>query len=200
MLQKRAGVADLGRTLVLVAPTPAEYRLLGINEPLLATLRAATGGRAIEDAAEVWTHDLRTTAFATDLWPLLLVLALLLWPIDVAVRRVSISRRELAAGRAWFSYRVLGRGRAARPEAVGGMLAAKERAAGSRSRAALVRPPSPAAHAPSEAPASSHPEVATTGQAVTPVAGAPSTPASSAEAAEGDTLARLREAKKRAKR
>ena len=49
-------------------------------------------------AAEVWTHDLRTTAFATDLWPLLLVLALLLWPIDVAIRRVSISRRELVAG------------------------------------------------------------------------------------------------------
>ena len=55
VLQKRAGVADLGRTLGLVAPAPAEYRLLGVNEALLTTLRSATGGRAIETPAEVWT-------------------------------------------------------------------------------------------------------------------------------------------------
>ena len=47
-----------GRTLGLVAPTPAEYRLLGTNEAFLATLRSATGGRAIELPAEPWTHDL----------------------------------------------------------------------------------------------------------------------------------------------
>ena len=114
VLQKRAGLADLGRTLGLVAPSPAEYRLLGVDEPLLTTLRSATGGRAIETAAEVWTHDLRSTAFATDLWPLLLVLALLLFPIDVAIRRVSISRREVAAGRAWFGLAGV-RARARRP-------------------------------------------------------------------------------------
>jgi hypothetical protein len=203
-------VADLGRTLGLVAPAPAEYRLLGVNEPLLTTLRSATGGRAIETAAEVWTHDLRSTAFATDLWPLLLVLALLLYPIDVAVRRVSISRREVAAGRAWFSSRVFGRGRAVRPEAVGGMLAAKERAAGSRSRAALVRPPvgssdaarstseaaAAAAASPSSPPAVAPPAAPTSKQPGEPAPTAPPT----AQSSETDTLARLREAKKRAQR
>jgi len=204
VLQKRAGVADLGRTLGLVAPTPAEYRLLGVDESLLSTLRAATGGRAIETAEEVWTHDLRSTAFATDLWPLLLVLALLLFPIDVAIRRVSISRRELVAARRWSSAR-LGRGRAARPAAVGEMLAAKERAAGARSRAALVRPADGSAAdgpAPGATPVP-HPAPAP----VTQPGPAPATPdapppASSGEAptAETDTLARLREAKKRAQR
>ncbi len=45
--QTLAGAGAVGRTLGLVAPTPAEYRLLGTNEPLLAALRDATGGRPI---------------------------------------------------------------------------------------------------------------------------------------------------------
>ena len=42
-----------------------------------------------------------TTSRSTDLWPLLLVLALLLWPLDIALRRVSVGRREFAAAGAW---------------------------------------------------------------------------------------------------
>ena len=37
--QSKPGVSPLGRTLGLVAPTPAEYRVLGANEPFLASLR-----------------------------------------------------------------------------------------------------------------------------------------------------------------
>jgi uncharacterized membrane protein len=188
VLQKRAGMADLGRTLGLVAPTPAEYRLLGANERLLATLRSATGGAAIVEPAEAWIHDLRSTAFATDLWPLLLVLALLLFPLDVAIRRVSLTRRDLAAARAWTWQRIWGR--AARPQAVGGMLAAKERAGGRRTRAALVRPADPPAEA---APMAAAPPAAADEQAPTP-----SQP--DAAPTDGDTMARLREAKRRAQR
>ena len=114
---------------MLVAPTPAEYRLLGTNERLLAALRGATGGRALETGADAWTHDLGTTTAATDLLPWLLLLALLLWPLDVAIRRVSVSRGDLALARAWTGDAVaVWRGPARRPEQVGGMLAAKERA------------------------------------------------------------------------
>src|SRR5215210_1242419 len=77
--QTRPGSTPLGRTLGLVAPTPAEYRILGSNEAFLATLRSATGGRAIESAAQPWRHDLATTDTSTDLWPALLILALILW-------------------------------------------------------------------------------------------------------------------------
>ena len=45
--QTRPGSSPLGRTVGLVAPTAAEYRVLGANEPFLAALRAAGGGRAI---------------------------------------------------------------------------------------------------------------------------------------------------------
>ena len=107
--QTKAGSPSLGRTLGLVAPTPAEYRLLGANEPLLAAMRNATGGRALEAPAEAWVHDLQATSRFTELWPWLLVLALLLWPLDIALRRVSLGRRELADGRRWIGDRARGR-------------------------------------------------------------------------------------------
>ena len=49
--QTRPGTSPLGRTVGLVAPTAAEYRLLGANEPFLAALRTATGGARDRHAA-----------------------------------------------------------------------------------------------------------------------------------------------------
>ena len=45
--QIKPGTSPLGRTIGLVAPTSAEYRLLGANEPFLAALRNATGGAEV---------------------------------------------------------------------------------------------------------------------------------------------------------
>jgi uncharacterized membrane protein len=221
--QTRSGSTPLGRTLGLVAPTPAEYRLLGSNEPFLATLRAATGGRAIETAAQPWTHDLATTDTYTDLWPSLLILALLLWPLDIALRRVSVGRRELADARRWLAGGWRRRAAVApRPVEVAGMLAARDRAAGSSARAAILRgdvaangeaasaaaataPPAPAGHA-GRAAKQAQPGGEMTGSAVPPApvpgSAAPPAPKSappSAPADSADTLARLREAKRRAR-
>ncbi|HEY6570859.1 MAG TPA: glutamine amidotransferase, partial [Candidatus Limnocylindrales bacterium] len=223
--QTRAGEAPLGRTLGMVAPTAAEYRLLGANEPLLAAIRAATGGREVETPAEAWVHDLQTTSRFTDLWPWLLVLALLLWPLDIALRRVSLGRRELADGRRWVTDRVRGRRVAPRTQPVEGLFAARDRAGASGARSAIVResadrasgatstpvasasavsppaptpPPSaptvppapPVAAVPAPAPAVAAPTPATPPAGATPAAGAP-------PAGPEDTLAKLREAKRR---
>jgi hypothetical protein len=195
--QTRPGSAALGRTLGLVSPTAAEYRILGPNEPFLAALRAATGGIAIENPLQVWTHDLTSTSRFTDLWPILLVLALILWPLDIAFRRVSIGRRELSAARGW----VAGVGRrktvAPRPAVSEGLLAARNRAGSSGARAALR--PEPEA-APAAAPASAPPAAATPAPAPPPPKDAPPKDAPPAAApASSDTLARLRDAKRRAR-
>src|SRR6185295_16942479 len=131
--------SPLGRTVGLVAQTAAEYRQLGANEPFLASLRAATGGTVVATALDPWRHDLSATDRFTELWPLLLVLALLLWPIDIALRRMSLGRRELVAARRWVAD--IGRRRRAtgRRTATGeSMLAARERAGSSEARAALL--------------------------------------------------------------
>ncbi len=137
--QTKPGATALGRTLGLVAPTPAEYRLLGTNDPLLAAIRSATGGAAVQSPADVWVHDLRTTSRLTDLWPWLLVLALVLWPLDIALRRVSVGRRELADGRRWLAERIARRRVAPRTAPVAGMLAARDRAGAAGARTAILR-------------------------------------------------------------
>ena len=112
----------------------------GANEPLLAAIRNATGGEALDAPAEAWVHDLQATSRYTDLWPLLLVLALLLWPLDIALRRVSLGRRELADGRRWVGDRVGGRRVARRTAQTDDLFAARERA-GSAGRARRDRAP-----------------------------------------------------------
>jgi uncharacterized membrane protein len=218
--QTSAGRTPLGRTLVLVAPTPAEYRLLGTNDRLLSAMRAATGGRALtgQDAADLaWTHDLAATTAARDLWPWLLVAALLLWPFDVAVRRVSVGRRDLALARVALADRwARWRGPATRSEPVGSMLASKERAGGQRTRASLLETapvPTRAASAAAPTRAASAAAPAQTASSAAPPRSAsphaapgpssqPAQPKSSAPAPApaSDTLGRLREAKERARR
>jgi uncharacterized membrane protein len=210
--QTKPGETPLGRTLGLVAPTAAEYRLLGANQPLLAAIRAATGGRAVVTPADAWVHDLRSTSQFTELWPWLLVLALLLWPLDIALRRVSLGRRELADGRRWIRDRVAGRRVAARTKPVEGMLAARDRAGSSGARTAILREaaapttgegvtaqattgtatasPTPAA------PTAPAPQPAPTPAAPTSRPGEPPPPTSGSTPPD-DTLARLREAKRR---
>ncbi len=143
--QTRPGSSALGRTIGLVAPTAAEYRLLGPDEPFMAALRSATGGGVVETALDPWSHDLTATNRYTDLWPLLLLIALLLWPLDIALRRVSIGRRELVAARGWLAGARRRRGSTAPRTATGeGLFAARERASGAPSRAALRTSPTEA--------------------------------------------------------
>ncbi|HET9435531.1 MAG TPA: VWA domain-containing protein [Candidatus Limnocylindrales bacterium] len=229
--QIRPGSAALGRTVGLVAPVAAEYRILGANQPFLATLRAATGGREILSPEEPWRHDLTTTSSFTELWPWLLILALLLWPLDIALRRVSIGRRELAEARAWAGRTWRGRGRAApRTATTTEMFAARDRAAGAASRAAILRGADEAA---ADAGTSSGATAPASSAVPAPVAKSgpsrrlfgrvrPSGPASSGPtpvppivrtvlpeappdpppppgSTDADTLARLREAKRRAR-
>ena len=214
--QTKPGAVALGRTLGLVAPTAAEYRLLGANEPLLAAIRSATGGERVDLPAGVWVHDLQTTSRYTDLWPWLLVLALLLWPLDIALRRVSLGRRELADGRRWASDRIHGRGVAARTQASESMLAARGRAGSAGARSAILREASDRAAgsgtdttASPVATATLEPVSTTTPLPVPlppppPPSSGPTPPppaappaASGVSGASDDTLARLRDAKRR---
>jgi Ca-activated chloride channel family protein len=216
--QSRPGAAALGRTVGLVEPVAAEYRLLGVNAPLLAALRSATGGAEVELPTDPWVHDLKLTSSFTELWPWLLILAMLLWPLDVALRRVSLGRRELADARAWVGRRWRARGAAAPRTAAGeGMLAARDRAAGSAARAALLRGPDQPDHGattPQDTPGAAaiadsarrgaDSQVAEPRPVVEPRAAPSAAIDATAESPqgatpEGDTFARLREAKKRAR-
>ncbi len=203
--QAKPGVPSLGRTLGLVAPTAAEYRRLGANQPLMAAIRAATGGRELAAPPDAWVHNLALTNRSTPLWPALLVLALLLWPLDVGLRRISVGRRELGDARRWIAQRVRRR-TASRTPQVEAMLAARERTSGART--AIVRRAAAAPAPPPGRPAArSEHSGRGSGRPVQPpradapdqpaAPGAGSTPAPGASGTPDDTIARLRDAKRR---
>jgi len=161
----------------------------------------------VDDLVAVWKHDLASTSSYADLWPSLLVLALLLWPLDVALRRVSIGRRELVAARAWVRGRLRRRGvTGPRTADVAGMLASRERAAGAAARSALLRPegapprgPAPAPTATAVEATASSPEPVHERPATEPSASRSAAAPTAASPEPADTIARLREAKRRAR-
>ncbi|HET9879672.1 MAG TPA: VWA domain-containing protein [Candidatus Limnocylindria bacterium] len=187
--QTRADGAAATRTLGIVSPAAQEFRRLGVDADGLTALAAAGGGRTLDPAdaealAAVWRHDIAADAFPTPIWPWLLLLAILLVPIDVGVRRVALTRGDLRRARAWVARRV-GRGAAA-PEAVPGL--AELRAATQRRRSVTDRSsPSRTPEAPPTAPMPSAPA----STAATSASGetAPSNPPPPAGPASEETLA-----------
>ena len=117
-----------------MSPTADEFRRLGIDTDALAAYAAAGSGRRLpldaeEPGAEVWRHDIAAGAFPTPIWPWLLLLAIVLVPLDVGVRRVALTRADFRRARSWVGR--ARRHRAAEPEAVPGL--AELRAAKARS-------------------------------------------------------------------
>ncbi|HEX2766733.1 MAG TPA: VWA domain-containing protein [Candidatus Limnocylindria bacterium] len=99
------------RTLGLVSPAADEFRRLGVDADALARFADAGGGVSHELGVEesdtpVWRHDIPASAFPTPVWPWLLLLAIVLVPIDVGVRRVALARSDLDRARAWVARRV----------------------------------------------------------------------------------------------
>ncbi|HEX2141252.1 MAG TPA: VWA domain-containing protein, partial [Candidatus Limnocylindria bacterium] len=110
--QTSPGAEAASRTLGMVSPAAEEFRRLGVDGEALAELAVAGGGRELvvdeegQAAAAVWSHDISAAAFPTPMWPCLLLLAMVLVPLDVGVRRVAISRSDLRRARHWAARRV----------------------------------------------------------------------------------------------
>lgn len=74
-----------------------EFATAGPNLPLLNRLAELSGGKVLTlDAPQdsPFTHDRKKTRQPRDLWILLLELSILLFPLDVAIRRLQIDREE----------------------------------------------------------------------------------------------------------
>jgi Mg-chelatase subunit ChlD len=91
-------------TTGVVIPYSPEYRQSSsaTGEVLLHHLAQLTQGQRIHTPEEVWKQGNRTMRVVQPIWPSLLLLGILLFPLDVAVRRLRLSRREWARLRAWM--------------------------------------------------------------------------------------------------
>ncbi len=160
----------------------AEYALRPPDDGarLLADLAALTGGRPFDGApSDAALHDRSAQPALTPLAPLLLLLALLLWPVDIAVRRLLITPSDLARLRAYLRRAIFGQRAAVAPSArLAPLHEARARAAARTTvEAEPTRPVPPGAPA---APSPARPG---------PSSPVPPSPPPPVERAEGENLA-----------
>ncbi len=77
------------------SPAPLEY-VPGDALAAVARLAAQGGGASVDEPAQVFVHDLRGRTAEQPLAPLLIVLAAILWPFDIAWRRLALTRADIA--------------------------------------------------------------------------------------------------------
>lgn len=191
------GSLDLG----FVVPYSPEHLAGGVNRGLLAELARLTGGGELLEPARAFLHNLPAADFAREVWRPLLLLSMLLFPIDVALRRLVVGREDWAKAAAWVREKVsFRREEVGERRVLGRLFEARERA---RRRDAVRQDAAP--------PATdgdyrgTKPEVPS-GQRSAPSSDTPRqeeeapSPPAEAPASQEEAMARLRDAKKRARR
>ncbi|HEX6384243.1 MAG TPA: VWA domain-containing protein [Anaerolineae bacterium] len=133
------GETTVAQTTGWVLGYSPEYRHFETDPQLLERLAEITGGRNLAgEIAAVFNHDLPSEAATRPIWPWLTLLAAALLPVDIALRRLVVTRRDLE--RIWAA--TFGRWQrrslepAARTEQVSRLFQAKQRAETGRTRMA----------------------------------------------------------------
>jgi uncharacterized membrane protein len=125
----------------LTVPFSPEYKALSTNDVLMKQISDITGGRVIDETADVFRRDFPPEASYSDIWQWALAAAAALFLVDVFLRRVIIDyARALAAVRRslwWLPW--IGRGRASAERAAyaASLLSAKKTARATRQEAAM---------------------------------------------------------------
>lgn len=108
-------------------PYPPEYRNYRANGPLLQRMSKETGGIALTTPRDAVRAVSEPGYSVQELWPLCILFAALLLPIDVAARRIALPVGEiLAKALAWMRRRKATEAQV--PEHVGRLQKAKQRA------------------------------------------------------------------------
>lgn len=89
-------------TMGVVVPFSPEYRIGGSNLGLLSQLAQITGGAPLAEPDRVFIHNLPAAARSLEIWHPLLLIVALLFPIDIALRRLTVTKRDIEAGRLWL--------------------------------------------------------------------------------------------------
>lgn len=96
VLKKDGQVVGQADAAISVPYSP-EYLALGRDEGLLQQVARAGSGVVLASARDAWSKSVLPVPISSDVfWPLVL-LAAVLWPLDVAARRITLSPRQLVA-------------------------------------------------------------------------------------------------------
>jgi len=179
------------QTLGLVVPYSPEYKTSGTNRSLLSELARLTGGGELSEPMAAFLHNLPAADRAREIWGTLLLVAALLFPLDVAVRRVMLGSRDLRKAAIWLQEQLPAhRKKVTRQEpALSQLFQARDRVRVRRARQASPPPASPGVSHGEPSPNPPEPQAEPGEPLTTPSA-----------LADDDALSRLRKAKRRAQR
>jgi uncharacterized membrane protein len=125
--------ASVAQTAGWVFGYSSEYQVTEPDHDYLARLAWLTGGKILIDPRESLSHDVNADPVRRAIWQWLVLAALLLLPLDVALRRLVIQRKAVVE--AWASFQSWARIKArrqppaiARSDGVTRLLEAKQRA------------------------------------------------------------------------
>ncbi len=76
-------------------PYPTEYRFTRTNQPLLERIAELTGGKVNPEPSEVFRLPPKPSSSVTDIWHLCVALALALFLVDIAARRLALGVPEV---------------------------------------------------------------------------------------------------------
>lgn len=93
--QERPGKGQVQVGTGLVVPYSPEYRQMASGQPLLENLARQTGGEVITDPAQAFARNLAPVFGQVEMWPWLLALAAIIWPTDIAARRIFFTRADI---------------------------------------------------------------------------------------------------------
>ena len=89
-------IVDMAGSRSVFPGFPAEYRFSGPNLDLLSAVALSTGGLLDARAEEVFSPATDTAHKRFALWPILMILALIAYLVDIFVRRSSLAWEHLS--------------------------------------------------------------------------------------------------------
>jgi len=97
VFEDKEGSAVNPATTGAVVPYPPEYRDLTANELLLNQIASRSGGRYNPPITELFTREQQEVRTYRDLWFWFMMIAICLFPLDIASRRIYLDDEQLVA-------------------------------------------------------------------------------------------------------
>lgn len=211
ILRKRQDGITESSVTGLVVPYSPEFRDVAANEFLMTQLAQTGSGSVLTRPDQVFRANRPVLYTPSDLLEWLLLIAMLLLPVDVAVRRIALEREDLARAWSWVAARLpfarvhIRRGARAKPATpeLGRLMKAKRRSAPKPTQPAATasKPDTSSAATPGIPAPVIQPSPVQAQKAELPAAEAPEqAETASSPASSHDAMSRLLAAKRRARR
>ena len=101
------GEVNYSQTNGWVMTYSPEYQIRETTDTVLAEVAELTGGESLLGNADaVFAHNINATDISAPIAPLLLLIAMLLLPLDIAIRRLIITQTDLRRLYVWVSSKI----------------------------------------------------------------------------------------------